>query len=432
MPSAGQIEKPAQHPIWLTFYDKVLEKEFRENYENEIRSPLFTGMIISLVSWLSVLIPVFYVVDEKVFSSLALTTILAIVPFFVFVAFATRNNRFKGAIHTLGALTNFWAGLYAIYLCSFLPGGDNLTLPALIFIVFFGSYLVRLRWVAGFLAALSYTAAYHIYMANYSDLSTSEVIMNAFVCWLTLVFAILAGHSVEQNNRIRFVQSRTINKQSEIIQLERDASEKLLMNLLPPFIAQRLKEKQDVIADSYNDASVMFVDITGFTELSTRISAVKVVELLNKVFSRFDELTEKYELEKIKTIGDGYMVAGGLTKNRIEHLVRMGKLALEIVNYVENDAELQQYDLHVRIGINAGHVVAGVIGINKSTYDLWGSTVNIASRMETAGISKKITVSEVVKMRLESQFTFEKRPLVPIKGLGETQTYFLTGIRMES
>ncbi|MDX2361500.1 MAG: adenylate/guanylate cyclase domain-containing protein [Crocinitomicaceae bacterium] len=424
--STSEATTYEQYPISLSYKDKELEKEYRLSYEKEIRKPLRFGIIISILSWLSGLSLVYYVIPERLYE-LSVLTVIVICPFFLFIVFATYNERLKGWIHIIGALSNAWAGLYAVYFCNQFPEGHSFTLPVLIFIIFFGSYMVRLRWVAGFLAALSYTAGFHFYMLYYTDLDYSLVSLFAFVAWLTLVFTMLAGHLAENNSRVRFMQKRTIAAQNELIAKEKEASEKLLLNVIPPFIASRLKEEKGVIADIHKDASVMFADIVGFTKLSASLTADELLNLLNKIFSHFDMLTETYELEKIKTIGDGYMVAGGLTKNKIEHLHRITKMSLDMIDFIGKDEEMQRHDLKIRIGINSGSVIAGVIGINKFSYDLWGDTVNIASRMESNGETGKICVSEVVKLRLENHFEFGKRDLIEIKGKGPTQTYFLLG-----
>lgn len=417
---------PEHHRLWLTFTDRAVEKQYRLSYEAEIRGPLRFGIIISILAWLSGLTMVYTIIPEK-FASLSLLTILVICPFFLFIVFATMKERLKGWIHILGAMSNGWAGLYAIYFCNQFPSGATFTLPVLIFIIFFGSYLVRLRWVAGFIAALLYTAGFHYYMAAYAHIDGDQLALLSFIAWLTLIFAILAGHMAERNSRIRFVQRETIQAQNTIIAQEKEASEALLLNILPPFIAKRLKAEEGIIADKHVDASVMFVDIVGFTEMSSNISADQLITLLNHIFSHFDRLTEDYEMEKIKTIGDGYMVAGGLTRNKENHLGRMAKLSLDMIEFIQNDEICLKSQLQIRIGINSGSVIAGVIGTNKFSYDLWGDAVNTASRMESQGEVGKICVSEVVKLRLEKQFTFEKRELLELKGKGSTQSYFLIG-----
>jgi class 3 adenylate cyclase len=413
-----------QNRLTLFFNDKQLEQEYRLAYEEEIRPPLRFGIIISILSWLSALSLVLTFIPDE-FARLSMLTVVVICPFFLFIIYATLKGRFKGSIHRIGTVSNAWAGLYAIYFCNQFPEGATLTLPVLIFILFFGSYMVRLRWIAGFIAALTYITGFQLYMIYFTKLDVSQISLFAFVAWITLVFAIFAGYVAENNSRIRFIQKRTIEEQSAEITKEKEASEKLLLNIIPPFIASRLKEDNGVIADSHEDASVLFADIVGFTKLSSSLRPDELVGLLNTIFSKFDTLTEKYELEKIKTIGDGYMAAGGLTKNRVEHLDRVARMAMDMLKFLNEDEEMKANSLQIRIGINAGPVIAGVIGTHKFSYDLWGDTVNVGSRMESNGETGKICVSEVVKQRLDSQYDFEKRELIEIKGKGLTQTYFL-------
>jgi class 3 adenylate cyclase len=219
--------------------------------------------------------------------------------------------------------------------------------------------------------------------------------------------------------------SGTISRAEASLQLEREKSDSLLHNILPHFIAKRLKEKQGIIADGIPMASVLFADLVGFTKLSEKLSPQHLVNQLNEVFSKFDRLTEKYRLEKIKTIGDAYMVSGGLHENKNEHLTRMTDMALEMLEFISVRNKKAKYKFEIRVGIHIGPVVAGVIGIKKFAYDIWGDTVNLASRMESHGVPGRIHVSEQVKVMLDKKFDFELRGEIEIKGKGPINTYFL-------
>lgn len=209
-------------------------------------------------------------------------------------------------------------------------------------------------------------------------------------------------------------------------------TEKLLLNILPQPIAERLKQGQSLIAESFEDVTVLFADIVGFTELSARISPKELVGCLNAIFSEFDRLTERHGLEKIKTIGDAYMVVGGLPTPRDDHAEAIARMALEMFEAIaEINAETSE-SFNIRIGINTGPVVAGVIGTKKFIYDLWGDTVNTASRMESHGIPGAIQVTEETRDRLRNWFRFERRGTIEIKGKGEMTTYILTGTRTPS
>ncbi|MBP0018726.1 MAG: PAS domain S-box protein [Cyanobacteria bacterium SBLK] len=217
-------------------------------------------------------------------------------------------------------------------------------------------------------------------------------------------------------------------KQAEAALREQQAkSESLLLNILPKPIADRLKEETNTIADSFDEVTVLFADLVGFTEMSAKLSPIEVVEQLNAIFSEFDRLTECYQLEKIKTIGDAYMVVGGLPEVREDHAEIVAEMALEMQVAIAKINVAKQQDFKIRVGINTGSVVAGVIGMKKFIYDLWGDTVNTASRMESHGKAGWIQVTETTYQRLRDRYAFTERGLIPIKGKGEMKTYWLTG-----
>lgn len=210
------------------------------------------------------------------------------------------------------------------------------------------------------------------------------------------------------------------------IQEERERAERLLLNVLPVPVAERLKQTQDIIADSIEDVSVMFIDIVDFLPLSTSMPPVEMVQMLNNVFSTFDALVDQYKLEKIKTSGDSYMVVGGLPLPRADHLESIACMALDVLACIPNFSRTDGKPFQVRIGIHSGPVVAGVIGIKKFAYDLWGDTVNIASRMESQGVPNAIQVTESVYERLQQCCKFEPRGEIWVKGKGNMMTYLLT------
>ena len=208
---------------------------------------------------------------------------------------------------------------------------------------------------------------------------------------------------------------------------ERERSESLLLNVLPEPIADRLKDGETTIADQFDEVTVMFADIVGFTPYSARVSATELVDMLNRLFSEFDELTERYGLEKIKTIGDAYMVAAGLPAPRPDHAEAIADMALDAQQMIGRFSEEQQIPLMVRLGVNTGPVVAGVIGTKKFIYDLWGDTVNTAARMQTYGVEGAIQVSQETYLRLRDKYRFQDRGLIEMKGKGEVAAYLLTG-----
>jgi class 3 adenylate cyclase len=207
--------------------------------------------------------------------------------------------------------------------------------------------------------------------------------------------------------------------------VEKKKSENLLLNILPAPIAQELKREERTIADSFSEVTVMFADLVGFTELAAQTEPIELVEILNVIFSEFDQLTEDYGLEKIKTIGDAYMVVGGLPAAKPNHAEAIAAMALDMQARITEYCKDTGQSLSIRIGINTGPVIAGIIGTKKFIYDLWGDTVNIASRMESQGIPGCIQVTEATYQRLRKDYLFEERGPVQVKGRGEMNCYLL-------
>ncbi|NJN76071.1 MAG: adenylate/guanylate cyclase domain-containing protein [Synechococcaceae cyanobacterium RL_1_2] len=234
------------------------------------------------------------------------------------------------------------------------------------------------------------------------------------------------ANSARRNDELGDVMT-TFVEMYHLIRTEQEKSERLLLNVLPEAIAQRLKEGASCIADGLNNVSILFADIVGFTTISERTSPTDLLEMLNGLFSSFDLLCEHHGVEKIKTIGDAYMIASGLPEPRTDHVAAIADMALAMMVVVDKFNETQVSPLSLRIGINCGAVVAGVIGKKKFIYDLWGDAVNTAARMESHGVAGSIQVTEDVYLALKDQYRFQKRGLIDIKGKGEMMTYLLMG-----
>jgi adenylate cyclase len=224
-----------------------------------------------------------------------------------------------------------------------------------------------------------------------------------------------------------FIRQR--DEATRLLRLEQDRSEGLLLNILPREIAQTLKDKPGTIAQRFDQASVLFADMVGFTPLSAQMTPEEMVELLNTIYSFYDSLTEKYGLEKIRTIGDNYMVASGVPVPRPDHAQALACMALEMCDYFKGAGRLRIDGLNFRIGINSGPLVAGVIGHKKFQYDIWGPTVNTASRMESHGLPGKVQITQATYELLKDEFVCEPRGTLEVKGVGEVETWFLVGER---
>lgn len=239
-----------------------------------------------------------------------------------------------------------------------------------------------------------------------------------FVYFTITELGVVAARIADQYRRTVFLQRRELESEKEL-------SERLLRNMLPHAIAERLKRQPGAIADGFDGVTVLFADIVGFTSLSERLSPAEVVKLLNELFSAFDEMALRHGLEKIKTIGDAYMVVGGLPIQRSDHASAVGRMALEMHASV---ARLRGGQLKLRIGMHSGPVVAGVIGSAKFSYDLWGDTVNTASRMESHGLPGLIHVTESCRRELGDGWEVESRGTIEVKGKGPMQTFWLKGV----
>ncbi len=209
-----------------------------------------------------------------------------------------------------------------------------------------------------------------------------------------------------------------------------EQNQALLLNVLPNSIAERLKAGETLIADEHESATILFADIVGFTKLSSEYPAIQIVEMLNWIFSIFDDLSEQYGLEKIKTIGDSYMVAGGVPLRHPHHVEAVSEMGLEIIRKIRTFSEQSGLEINVRVGIHTGPVVAGVIGQKRFIYDLWGDTVNTASRMESSGEAGRVHVSEAMykalsATHLATPFSVQERGEISVKGKGTMRTYFL-------
>ncbi|MBT3927892.1 MAG: adenylate/guanylate cyclase domain-containing protein [Rhodospirillaceae bacterium] len=223
-------------------------------------------------------------------------------------------------------------------------------------------------------------------------------------------------------------------RRREFLNLEKIATERsryhdLLVRILPASIAERMRAGEQHIADRFDEASVLFVDIVGFTRLSARLKPEEIVALLEKVFAAFDELVEKHGLEKIKTIGDAYLVAAGLPVPRADHAEAIADFALDLQQTAHGLNSPDGNTMEIRIGFHSGPLIAGVIGESRFLYDMWGDTVNVASRMESLGMPGKIQVSDEAHDILAGKYAFEPRGTIEVKGRGEMQTWWLSGRR---
>jgi class 3 adenylate cyclase len=296
-------------------------------------------------------------------------------------------------------------------------------------LLFFG-VKESLAWFFAYLVFTALSGFFDYYLADAVVPPAAQVPARVSVFFFALNFAsvstivyLLLRYATQEKARATEQLERT----HRLLLDEQERSERLLLNILPGAIADRLKRDDETIADGFADVTVMFVDIVNFTRLAEGMTPQEVFAMLNRVFSAFDELAERFGMEKIKTIGDAYMVAGGLNSETTEFTEAIADLALAMRTLLHEDHDVNALRVDVRIGIGTGPVVAGVVGKKKFIYDLWGDTVNLASRLTGEGEPGSIQVDENTRRRLDGRFVFAGPEIVHLKGKGSTPVYHLTG-----
>ena len=343
------------------------------------------------------------------------------------VAFAVVRSKH---LARFGQLVMFFYGTTAVFVVLYIaaispPTGYFLYSSYAVLFVTLGPFVARM----GVVTQITFTAvAVATYWLLDLVLAHSAPAVRASIS--TTMFSLggigaLLAYQLERQAREGFLQRRRLDA-------ERKRSERLLLNVLPPRIAERLKEDGGSIADRFTQTSVLFADIVGFTRMTERIAPEELVDRLNQVFSSFDDLADKLSLEKIKTIGDAYMVAAGLGDHAEDHALAIAEMALAIQRRVADFSERFGEPLSLRIGIDTGPVVAGVIGKRKFIYDVWGDTVNTASRMESHAEPGTIQVTEAVQRLLVHRYELSPRGELEVKGKGQMRTWVLLGPRPDA
>ena len=243
-----------------------------------------------------------------------------------------------------------------------------------------------------------------------------------FIAVSSAIYSLLR-YAIKEKHKIQGRLEETFHQ----LQNEQERAEKLLLNILPGPVAERLKNSDQTIADGFADVTVMFADIVNFTQVAANLSPRQVFTMLNQIFSAFDELADKHGLEKIKTIGDAYMVAGGLDNRRPDYAEAIADMAVDMRDTLHENFSINALHLEIRIGIGTGPIVAGVVGKKKFIYDLWGDTVNIASRITSEGIPGIIQCDATTYRRLFATFNFHEPQTLYLKGKGDVMAYRLIG-----
>jgi guanylate cyclase len=409
----GQI-----HPLTLRFRSRSLEAEYwiRTLPGMRQRTAVAVAVVLVLFTAFGFIDP--WIIPEAVSPAWAIRA--AEFGLCILVIALTRTRLFARA-HQWILLGFSFLGVLAILLIMGFAGETGRLLYyvglilAIVWIMLF-SYLRFLRALAASVYAI---AGYEVLAMLIRPQPLPVVVSSTFFLFGALVMCASAGYTIERAARVNFYQSL-------VIEQERQKSETLLLSILPREVSEILKIRPGTtIAQRYEQASILFADIVGFTSLSARMGAEEMVQLLNRTFSYFDALVEKYDLEKIRTIGDNYMVVAGVPRPCPDHACALARMALDMRAYAEEVPASGPGRLQFRIGINTGPVVAGVVGTRKFQYDVWGDAVNAASRMESHGVPGQIQITQATYELIKGKFLCEPRGPIAVKGIGSMETWLL-------
>lgn len=415
----GTIDRGALHPFTLRFQDAEFEVDFQQE---EGRAGLggyriITGATVLLWAVAAVLIPLGTGISVAL--SVFVGGVMAVVGLMCFAAssWARTMNR----QHALASLLTSANGLVILLFATASQVVQGFAVSGIMLLYIFG-FVSRTRFVFALVRTVVIAAGFGLVWATYEG--PESLLMDAFFLATASVGSLVGLRLIERNRRRVWHQRLVIEEQSTALEVERAESERLLLNVLPAAVSKRLRQGENPIADDYPSVTVLFADIVGFTALTSALNAHEVITMLSGLFSMFDDLVAERGLEKIKTIGDAYMVVGGLPDPLPDHAIRVVDLAVAMQACTGRSEHFP--GLSLRIGVHSGPVSGGVIGIRKFAYDVWGTTVNVAARLESTGIPGRIHASEETHILTQSAFEYEPRGLVELRGIGPRTTYLVS------
>ncbi len=414
-------DSPGRDRLTLGFEDAELERRFQVATGTTFAPQFRLGLSVGAALWVvaGFLLPRFSPVDDVRAGVLAaLMTSLNLGALVLSRRFATLD-----AQHALGTVVNVLAGLAVLWIAVDAGAVERYAAPALMLISIFAFVVLRFRFVAAAAAATVYLAAFAaVVVAHHSP---ATLVIDAFLLVSAVISAVVATYLLEAAERDLFRQRERIAEQEAALRVEKAKSDRLLRSILPEPIVDQLREDQHAVAQKFDAATIVFADLVGFTPLVERFAPEVTAEMLNELYSEFDEAAHRHGIEKIKTIGDAYMAASGVPEPCADHANRAAAFALDLLEIVRVRAARTGAQLAVRIGIHSGPVVAGVIGKTKFSYDLWGDTVNVASRFESHGVVGAVQVSGATASLLGDRFEVTSRGEIELKGRGAMAAYLI-------
>jgi class 3 adenylate cyclase len=406
-----------RHRFTLRFEDAALERAFLEARAPRMRRFSTLALINSGVAWAAAYALMPTVARAELVPAARQIILFTVGPCVVFGLLAARRLRSAWALQVLGGVLNGLAAIIALWVVRVIGDFDRYAVPALMVTTIFAFVQFGMFFVTAAITTLTYAA---IYVVMASQTPSPTFVFDVFLLASAILPTALATYIIESATRDAFVAEHALAR-------EMARADALLLNVLPAPVAAQLKERQAAIAERFDEATVIFADIVGFTPLSARMEPDAVVAMLDGLFSRFDDLAERHGVEKIKTIGDAYMGVAGAPQRRPDHAAAVVALGLDLLAAVEEWAKEEDMPITLRVGIHSGPIVAGVIGKKKFIYDLWGDTVNTASRAESHGVPGAVHVTDATWQRVRHAFVGEERGEIEMKGKGRVRTVLVRG-----
>jgi adenylate cyclase len=410
------------------FSDPDVELAYQLESGRDLRAQVGVAQLFGGLLWLAafLILPLFAPVD----TTLITWVIIGVWIVSIFAYLLTRRFEMLDDLQAIVVVANVISLVAALGIAVATPGLQHQAAPAVMLVALYAFVVLRLRFPFAVVLAVINVAAFTVFTVT--RLVPTAFALELFLVAATAAAGVFASYVLETNARQVFAQRRIIEAQAEELAREKEKSDALLLNVLPAAVAERLRDDPSAVAESHASTSVLFADLVGFTPLAERLSADETVNLLDRLFTRFDRLVDEYGLNKVKTIGDAYMIVGGAPEPMPDHAIRVVRIGLEMLRATEQYAIECGLPLRLRVGVNSGPLVAGVIGRHRFSYDMWGDTVNVASRMESHGVESRLQISEATWLLVRDLVEAEERGPIEVKGKGLMRTFLVKRVITET
>lgn len=408
------------------FEDAQFDREFVISNNMKAARQARTGFFVGSIGYL-VLGIIVYFIDRAFFDKISLFLFVVVLPTHLLAAIVIKYFEKVYLMQWILVFANIFSGCCIFVIGYFAPVDFAVKYGygLVIAINLYGFSLLRMRFFFASIASTSILLLYFFFLWYFIKPDIRDLVIIIGITSFINTIGLISTWFFESFSRHEFMQAAIIQKQREELSIAHKKSEDLLLNMLPRKVAKRLLAGETAIADRYSQVSVLFADIEGFTSLSRKLDPELLVSILNNIFSKFDEAAQKNGLEKIKTIGDAYMAASGLPEENSDHASKCVAMGLDMLQILQMINSQHDHDLKLRLGIATGPVVAGVIGRNKFIFDLWGETVNLASRLESTGIADSIHIDTNTMQQISSLYSVEPRGDIEMKGIGKVKTFLV-------